>query len=496
MAQLLRSTKRHKIEPLNYLEMALAPALKGGISLLEISPEEVRSGHFLGVIHHEEISPVDKVSSPLSHPGTANPIPHDGTQGWEGVWGRPGYVSSPGNEKYPGDEKYPGNETYPDPDPDASAHDHADIADVISISARSAPRTPVSGQRAGVETYPGDETISGRASSGTAQADILPGRGRSQVRRCVLAQDGHSLGEEAIYQVMWRNGRSESNDLNASRTVRIGAADLGIKINMAKKNVRQNIARLFEKLSIEILEDFNTMSSQARFYRVFSYKQILDRRRAVGLEYVVRNKGVVFCTSTGSKAVSSPAYVSTPGDETSLRPAKPKGRRPPKSVQPAPIAPFAFGNSEQSELTELEVVSTAMNRYWPVDEPATTRLIRECRRVRPDARAEEIAFFIGEKLELTRQNRNITNPTGLILATVPKCFVGTTFDKFRRGLEERAALEAEEKTRKAREQKALNSWVVEERERLERTINDERIPEKERLMAEKKLRQIATWRPQ
>ena len=60
----------------------------------------------------------------------------------------------------------------------------------------------------------------------------------------------------------------------------MGAADVGYKVNMAKKNVRQNISKLYEKLALEILEDFETISSQARLYRVFSYKQILERRRA------------------------------------------------------------------------------------------------------------------------------------------------------------------------------------------------------------------------
>ena len=38
---------------------------------------------------------------------------------------------------------------------------------------------------------------------------------------------------------------------------------------MAKKNVRQNISRLFEKLAVEILENFETMNSQARLIAFF-----------------------------------------------------------------------------------------------------------------------------------------------------------------------------------------------------------------------------------
>jgi hypothetical protein len=69
-----------------------------------------------------------------------------------------------------------------------------------------------------------------------------------------------------------------------------------------------------------------------------------------------------------------------------------------------------------------------------------------------DARADEIAFFVWEKLELTRNSRTITNPTGLILATVPQCFVGSTFEESRRRLERHSKLEAEEAERKRKQE--------------------------------------------
>ena len=239
----------------------------------------------------------------------------------------------------------------------------------------------------------------------------------------------------------------------------MGAADVGLRVNMAKKNVRQNISKLYEKLALEILEDFETMSSQARLYRIFSYKQILERRRAAGLEFVLRNKGVVFCTRDGAGLVTSPAYVKTPGDERSIRPAPPKRRRAPltpgsRAIQP-PLPAVAL--IEQSEDADVLAVSHALNRYWPVDQPAAVQLVRACRKVRSDARADEISFFVREKLELARQNRSISNPTGLILCTVPQSFVGSTFLDFRKRMERQAVLAAEEAERKLREEEELKA---------------------------------------
>jgi len=479
MPQSQRSSRRYKIEPLNYQEAALSPALKGMTSFLDVSPEDVRSGNFDSFGPAPEI-----VSSPDVVSGS-------------GTLSTPAYVSSSGDETTPS----------PEPNPPAFLGARG-IGVVTPIFAKVSPvktpasRTPPATRRAPDPiTYPGDETSSWKqsaVSSGSSQTrveGITPGRGRSKVRRAVLAQDGHSLGEEAIYQVMWRGGRPESGDPNSSRTIRIGAADIGYKVNMAKKNVRQNVSRLFEKLAIEILEDFETMSSQARLYKVYSYKQILDRRRAAGLEYVLRNKGVVFCTPGGEELVSSPAYVPTPGDETSIRPAPPKKRRPGLSstieefqqqIKPAP------SRGEDSESEELQIVSQALNRYWPVDQPAAVQLLRNCRRVRADARPEEIAFFVREKLELTRQTRNITNPTGLILATVPHSFIGSTFEEFRKRMERQAALAAEEKQRKEQEHAELLKWFQAERDKCETIAGDASLPQKERDAAEKRLRELGS----
>jgi hypothetical protein len=261
---------------------------------------------------------------------------------------------------------------------------------------------------------------------------------------------------------------------------------------MAKKNVRQNISRLFEKLAIEILEDFETISSQARLYRVYSYKQILERRRAVGMEYVLRNKGVVFCSPDGRELVSSPAYVSTPGDETSLRPAPPKRAR--KRVATTALPQYeqidAPADPDQAESTDVEMVSNALNRYSSVDQDAAIQLIRRCRSVRPDARADEIAFFASEKLELARRNPRISNPVGLILATVPQSFAGSGFLEFRRRMENQAAHAAEEAARKAREELELETWLQKERSRYEDIASDETKTPKERDDAARVLRQL------
>ncbi|WP_433975835.1 hypothetical protein [Tunturiibacter lichenicola] len=264
---------------------------------------------------------------------------------------------------------------------------------------------------------------------------------------------------------------------------------------MAKKNVRQNLSRLFEKLAFEIIENFETINSRARLYRVFSYKQILERRRAAGMLYVVRNKGVVFCNADGTESHSTPGAVSSPGVETNIRPAPSKKKK--KSTASVGLSANPKGeivsDAGGTDSKDLQTVASALNRYWTVDEAAALQLLRDCRRVRADAKADEIAFFVREKLEMARSNRNIINPTGLVLATVPQLFAGSSFDEFRRRLEYQATLAADEEERRQQQQRELEIWLAQERDHFESIVNDHSRGQEERDHAEKSLRQSARW---
>jgi hypothetical protein len=447
---LTRNARNRKIAPLSYIEAALAPALKGMTSFLDLKPEDIRNGHFSDLVQTSQATPMIGLVPPLV------PLVHT----YPGDVSSPGYVWGEAAPNHPGDETLPGY--YRD--------------EAVHSSASKSP-------------------TSVRLFSSSIADRLKPGCGRSKVRKCVLAQDGHSLGEEAIYQILWRTGESESLDPNASRTNRIGAAEISYKVNMAKKNVRQNLSRLFEKMAFEIIENFETMSSRARLYRVFSYKQILERRRAAGMLYVVRNKGVVFCNADGTELHSTPGLVSSPGVETDIRPAPSKAKRKGSAsvrLSASPKGEFT-SDSGVADTEDLQTVAIALNRYWTVDEAAALQLLRGCRHVRADAKADEIAFFVREKLEMARSNRNIINPTGLILATVPQLFAGSSFDGFRRRLEYQATLAADEEERRQQQQRELETWLAQERDHFESIVNDLSRGQEERDHAEKSLRQSARW---
>jgi hypothetical protein len=243
---------------------------------------------------------------------------------------------------------------------------------------------------------------------------------------------------------------------------------------MHKANVRLNLANLMAKLAIEQSGDFNSRDMIAKAYRVLSYKEILERRRAAGLEYVIRQKNVVFVSPNG-EPILLPGLTQKGRRKSGTNPA---GQR---SVSDSyPISESLIGGKLPDSDADLTCVSKALNTYWTVDDAAANQLIRACRQVRPDAQAEEIAFFVTEKLELTRSNRGINNPVGLILATVPQSFSGYSFETFRNRRQESKRLAEEERIRKAEEDRMFLEWLVRD---AQQTLENPASSEKRRLEA-------------
>lgn len=115
---------------------------------------------------------------------------------------------------------------------------------------------------------------------------------RIRIRKCFSAQDGHSLGEEVLYQALWKNALPvpDSN----SRTITVGWRGMSQLCRMTPKNCKINTQRLLRKLALDILSPYNTPESVGTTYRIYSSDEILQRRHTAGLEWVIRSRGVEF----------------------------------------------------------------------------------------------------------------------------------------------------------------------------------------------------------
>jgi hypothetical protein len=131
----------------------------------------------------------------------------------------------------------------------------------------------------------------GDGRSGNAAPVIAEFKPAPKIRRALKAQDGHSIGEHAVYHALWNAASPETPD---SRLIRIGYGGLESLCGLDKTNCKDNIQSLTRKLAIEVVSPFSVQRNQGNAYRIFSTNAIMKRRKAAGMEWVIRNKGVRF----------------------------------------------------------------------------------------------------------------------------------------------------------------------------------------------------------
>jgi hypothetical protein len=279
---------------------------------------------------------------------------------------------------------------------------------------------------------------------------------RFHVRRAVLAQDGHSSGEEVLYQSLW-NSRYTRQESKETRLVTIGWKAMSKLARLTPRNTRRNCEALIEKLAIEQLSDENSRESIGRTYRLYSYKAILERRRAAGMEWVTRTRGVTFVPAPPSAAgESAPLYAKkAPGPETT----------PDTERDPGP-----------KRDTGANIIKTLRDYLPDIDDPSILELIEACRQKAPDASEEEIDHFVRIKADLMQRMGTVKSPMGFLKTSVPRCFEGESFRQFRHAETKRREATA---LREAAQEEELRRFQDEQRA----ILNDPKSSEEDRRFA-------------
>ncbi len=149
------------------------------------------------------------------------------------------------------------------------------------------------------QTYPELTDVRSTAPAIARPAETPPARGAPYaplaasatrfVRRAVLAQDGHSLGEQSLYEALWKNAHPYRDD---ARILTVGYRQMSGIAQLTVNNCKANIESLTEKLAVEAIGE--SSHTQGRTYLIHSYQSILQRRRAAGLTHYLKTRGVVF----------------------------------------------------------------------------------------------------------------------------------------------------------------------------------------------------------
>lgn len=324
----------------------------------------------------------------------------------------------------------------------------------------------------GAKWAPGVERDTGPAASGEPK--------RHHVRRAVLAQDGHSSGEEVLYQSLWncRYARQESKE---TKLVTIGWKAMSKLARLTPRNTRRNCQSLIEKLAVEQLSEENSRESIGRTYRLFSYKVILERRRAAGMEWITRSRGVTF-------VAPPPALTQTPGrreaPNTQASLFGPHTAEKDPGTETAPGSERVPGAKRDTGVRAIPgpIVKT-LREYLPdVDDASVLTLIEACREKAPDASDEEIHYFVRIKADLMYRMGTVKSPIGFLKTSVPRCFEGESFRQFREA--ERKRREASE-LREAAQEEEVRRFQEEQRA----VLKDPKASEEDRRFARQYLAQ-------
>jgi hypothetical protein len=272
----------------------------------------------------------------------------------------------------------------------------------------------------------------------------IPATARIKPRLAKIAQDGHSHAEQAVYSALWDSG---SADNRGNRVITIGLGKLSRLARLSENNCRLNIRSLVRKLALEELEEENSRASIGKTYLVYNYSAILQRRKAAGMEWVVRTKGVAFVRADGSPFESAPPtesvpppvpiplFDSVPGIEGGPGPGLESVGGPPTDSVPPSIGlirkELQEEKSSSSSSKSSLLAETAREFDVILDDDIVERMRKACRLNDPAATDEEIAYMLTAKLEQLRKSKSVTNMPPLLVKAVANLFPSNELQRLR-----------------------------------------------------------------
>jgi len=246
-----------------------------------------------------------------------------------------------------------------------------------------------------------------------------------------------ALGEERVYQTLWHGRESDGIfiETKRSKTFSLGYDRIARLVRLNEKSVRVLLPKLISKKILEVVAAENSASRVGRTYRIFNYEEILERQRAANLTNVVKNgRAVEFVWSEPITVGETPTH--------------PESKRLPMinantaSLQIIQSAGSTVGETPtvEDELqggSNLAACRQGMQGYpadlgpkvqaiiSSFDDDAIRMLWAKCVQQAPDCTSEEVEYCLRLKAhQLLAKGKSITNPVGLMLWAVPKCFEG------------------------------------------------------------------------
>ncbi|MDQ2840099.1 MAG: hypothetical protein M3Y72_03485 [Acidobacteriota bacterium] len=368
------------------------------------------------------------------------------------------------------------------------------IAGPVLEPSATSPR--VNPQTGGYETDPAE---TGPPVSRQSLPELFPAplQRKLQIREAKLVQEGHTYGEQTVYEALWKYGVVVNEQV---RVITIGFLRMANIAGLAESNCKAAVAGLLDKLTIERLPDKNI--AQGRTYKVYNWTSVLARRKGAGLTHVIKSRGVIFVdpktgrqltaaktlprrqvkangSETGGAEIGGP--VSVGAGESDLRDrfsTLAETHRQSMAFPSLDQSPRAAAQERPSLQPEIRDLASRLRKDLDsaFDDSAAGRLWRECQKSVPDCTVDEVVHFVALKSQNIYRNRNIRNPIGLLLMSIPEFFTGTAVHELR--------------AEKRREEEQRRESQVQQRKYWQEVADDPNTPSDERELALKFLAEI------
>ena len=319
--------------------------------------------------------------------------------------------------------------------------------------------------------------------------------------KCRSVQDAHTLGETVLYSLLWSTAKPETDE---TKIFQLGWRQMAsLRKGMGDKFCKRNVGGLIRKLALECIRPENTYKREARTYRIHSFKNILVRRKAAGYEWVTRDKRRAFVQEDGtpfpdpqtseiqdgdtdivSISTTVDTYPSSYPDTVVLStPETVVIKTPGTGVLKSPPLVSSLGTTEEEipTTTEVDSIVTALAAVVELpDVKAAVSLLAACRAACPDATTEEIIGVTREKAFAARARRDVRNPMGFLLRTVPLVFEGAGIKSYRRIVAAEAEAARQAEAERKRNEAETVEYFSRQRERLQVQLSDTTLTEKGR----------------
>jgi hypothetical protein len=281
--------------------------------------------------------------------------------------------------------------------------------------------------------------VSSSAHFGSPQPEIsdfkysvaIPDVGKRKPFRWTLAQHAHTAAEQNLFAAMMELARKQGHKLpDGSSLVEASLTDLQRRLRTDHKQVKKLLANLIEKHAIALDRVADQARQRPARYRIFSFHQINEKRRSLGLLWVVKNRGVRLLSDEFVRQLSTDPMGHSPIGNTAITEERPMGKRPAQSMGRSVESPMgrspehylieeSFLRNNKKPTTTTGFVDRLRQLFeGDCDVQLAEMIWKQSKDAASDVSEDEVIHFATSIYHKAKQNPRVHRPQSIVVTTI------------------------------------------------------------------------------